>query len=191
MFAEIILLVLIIIGLNAVYAHMVACKQAEVTAAVTAASAPAPALETPPPALPDSSRRLPENPASAAEQMMLESIAAGETMLVNNLQPYENMTAGCSAGAMNDPHAYEDYNQYIKDISLDKSAQASHKQFVKDRLQNTFTNMTGSMWPSRDFNYDPVPWVGLNRPRAVPFGNPTNLADVDHDKYATSRKVNL
>lgn len=133
------------------------------------------------------------NAADTAEKNKLESYAHPEKYVTNSITPVENLDPGTASWAMcgNASVGYSDYRDYIRDISLDAQSQADHKKFVDDRLRNKQMNITGMSWPSDDFIYQPVPWVGLNRPRNVPYGNPTEVADVDHGMYEDERRVRL
>lgn len=79
-----------------------------------------------------------------------------------------------------------DYKDYVTSQAVDNKVIENHLQFVRDRkgLGPTGEMITGRTYsPDSHDSYDPIPWVGLQRPQYVPVANPTTLADVDYNLY--------
>lgn len=80
------------------------------------------------------------------------------------------------------------YADYIKDMAVSQSVQKNHMNFVNERTNNgSWTGKTFTI-DSHD-SYDPTPWQGLRRPRAVPIGTPDRVPDVDMSLFANQRTL--
>lgn len=83
-----------------------------------------------------------------------------------------------------------DYKDYVASQAVDDKVIENHLQFVRDRkgLGPEATFVTGRVFsPDSHDSYDPIPWVGLNRPQYVQQCNPTQVPDIDTNLYKGRR----
>ena len=102
--------------------------------------------------------------------------------------------AGCSTKYSDNLYgvAGDDYVDYVRKHSVEAEVEMHHREFVKDRLSGQAENqiITGRTYsPDSHQSYDPIPWVGLMRPQAVPIGDPDQVPDVDLSLYSTKRTL--
>lgn len=79
-----------------------------------------------------------------------------------------------------------DYKEYVTSQAVDNKVIENHLQFVRDRkgLGPTGEFIQGRTYsPDSHDSYNPIPWVGLQRPQYVPVANPTQVPDVDYNLY--------
>ena len=130
------------------------------------------------------------SPAEIGEQdLMYRSLGSSEHLIANQLVPLEMMDAGNPVAAS----GYTgNFSEWVKGQALDSESIASHNQYVEDRVNNNHTqNITGFIRPE-GMTYDPVSWGGLNRPEAVPIGNPREVADIDYGWFKQNkRRLNI
>lgn len=82
------------------------------------------------------------------------------------------------------------YQDYVASQAVDNKVITNHAQFVRDRkgLGPEGEFITGRTYsPDSHDSYDPIPWVGLQRPRYVQQCNPTQVPDVDTNLYKGNR----
>ena len=75
-----------------------------------------------------------------------------------------------------------DFSDYIKGQAIDKEVIDNHRKYMSEKKYSQ-----GSIRFAPDMNesYNPIPWIGLRRPQAVPVGNPDQVPDVDKTYYNT------
>jgi hypothetical protein len=86
-----------------------------------------------------------------------------------------------------------DFKDWVTSQSVDPQVLKNHAEFVSDRMNGINTqNVTGRTWsPSDSYHqsYQPITWIGLRRPQAVPKCNPDQDPDIDESEYATSSRL--
>lgn len=135
----------------------------------------------------------PDNPNKLPEASAIES----------NAEYFGNCAANASMkNAMNactdDDYKYAvddfgapgaDFKDWVAAQSVDLQVVKNHAEYVADRESTTTQNITGRTYsPDAHDSYDPIPWVGLRRPQAVPTCNPTQVPDVNYDLYEKDPK---
>lgn len=84
------------------------------------------------------------------------------------------------------------YVDYVMNNTIEPTVVANHKAFIRDRVSGQAENqiITGRTYtPDSHQSYDPIPWMGLLRPRNVPVCNPDQVPDVDFSLYANKRTI--
>ena len=82
-----------------------------------------------------------------------------------------------------------EYKDWVTSQSVDPQVLKNHAEFVKDRISDNPQNITGRTYsPDMHDSYDPIFWIGLRRPQAVPVCNPTQVPDTDYNLYETRPK---
>jgi hypothetical protein len=82
-----------------------------------------------------------------------------------------------------------EFKDWVTSQSVDPQVLKNHAEFVRDRISDNPQNITGRTYsPDMHDSYDPIPWVGLRRPQAVPVCNPTQVPDVDYNLYESRPK---
>lgn len=82
-----------------------------------------------------------------------------------------------------------DFKDWVASQAVDLQVIKNHAEYVSDRDATTTQNITGRTFsPDAHDSYDPIPWVGLRRPQAVPTCNPTQVPDVDYNLYEKDAK---
>lgn len=82
-----------------------------------------------------------------------------------------------------------DFKDWVTSQAVDLQVIKNHAEYVADREATTTQNITGKTFsPDSHDSYDPIPWIGLRRPQAVPTCNPTQVPDVNYDLYEKSAK---
>lgn len=134
-------------------------------------------------------------PAGAAIKAAAKKIKVvpGELAALNENAEYFSSIAGDSSGAVHGGENFGSagvvYDDYLTAVGVDPQAVKNHGEFVKDRTAQNNQNILGRTYsPDSHDSYDPIPWVGLRRPQAAPFSNPTQVPDVDHDLYSNKPK---
>ncbi len=83
-----------------------------------------------------------------------------------------------------------DFKDWVSSQAVDNNVIKNHAEYVSDRESTTTQNITGRTFsPDSHDSYDPIPWIGLRRPQAVPVCNPTQVPDVDYNLYDKSPKL--
>ncbi len=129
------------------------------------------------------------SPAEIGEQeLMSKSMGSAEHLIGNQLVPLEMMESGNPVAAS----GYGNFQEWTKGQALDAESVASHNQFVDDRINTRQTqNIFGFLRPA-EMTYDPISWGGINRPEAVPIGNPREVADIDYGWFKQNkRRLNI
>lgn len=78
------------------------------------------------------------------------------------------------------------YEDYIRDLTIDDQTKQQHMNFVNDTVASA---PRGGLSFSMDSSWhesfgNGVPFVGLMRPQAVPVGNPDSVGDFDMSYFA-------
>lgn len=82
-----------------------------------------------------------------------------------------------------------DFKDWVTSQSVETQVVKNHAEFVKDRLK-TNQNITGRTFtPDSHASYDPIKWVGLRRPQAVPVCNPDQVPDLDMSLFDKEPKL--
>ena len=77
-----------------------------------------------------------------------------------------------------------EFKDWAASMAIDKEVVKNHAEYVKDRYNSKTQNITGRTYsPDSHESYDPIKWIGLRRPQAVPVDNPTQVPDVDKSLY--------
>lgn len=120
----------------------------------------------------------------------IETKTTPEDQTINEHSEYFNIVSGAetctdTGFAVNEFGAPGmDFKDWVMAQSVDPQTIKNHTEFVKDRTKNG-EFMTGRTFtPDSHDSYDPIPWVGLRRPQAVPVGNPDQTPDVDYNLYS-------
>lgn len=82
------------------------------------------------------------------------------------------------------------FKDYITSQGVSPDVVANHAEFVADRMK--YGNVTrGPGAVGQDLEaLQPVPWLGLRRPRLAPLGNPDRVPDMDMSFYAAKDTIN-
>lgn len=80
-----------------------------------------------------------------------------------------------------------DFKDWVTAQAVDAQVIKNHSDFTKDRSAGGTQNMTGRTYaPRAEIETEQTDWIGLRRPEAVPIGNPTQVADINYNKFAKS-----
>lgn len=114
--------------------------------------------------------------------------------MAENIESFSGGSADCSgdlAYAVDEFGAPGmEYKDWVASQSVGTDVLINHATFVKDRIKSTGQNITGRTYsPDSHDSYDPIPWIGLRRPQAVPVDNPTQVPDVDKSLYSAKSSL--
>lgn len=77
-----------------------------------------------------------------------------------------------------------EFKDWVASQAVDAQVFKNHAEFVKDRFTDNNRLITGRTYsPDSHSSYDPIPWIGLRRPQAVPTCNPTQVPDLDYNLF--------
>lgn len=83
-----------------------------------------------------------------------------------------------------------EFKDWVTSQSVEPQVLINHANFIKSNKDNTSQVKTGRTYsPDSHDSYDPLPWQGLRRPRAVPVASPTQVPDVDYSLYETKSTI--